>query len=352
MEEKKNQIVILADKLLNQEQQEKRQSVVDITHLAGDGSQRVFYRLQLSNAATIVGVLPNEDSPLGLKEAVSAWQICCHLHRRGIAVPEPVAFDEKSGLILFEDLGDIRLHDLLEQPESLKGDYQFTIYRKVIRELVRMQFKGREGFDTSWCWQTPHYDRQLMLERESSYFLQALCKDFFNLDLDVDSLNQEFVRIAGKAAQAPAQHFLHRDFQSRNIMVDGDAVRIIDFQGGRLGPLGYDLASLLIDPYVSLSTELKESLFDEYVCELLKRMKYDPKVFREEYNYLAMQRNLQILGAFAFLGKQRGKPFFLTFIQPALESMLDLLGKVTTDHYPVLIGVIETCLEKIVERNT
>ena len=351
MEEKKNQIGDLADHLLNKHQPGKRQSVTDVTHLAGDGSQRIFYRLELNNTRTIVAVLPNEDSPFGLREAASAWHICRHLRSADVKVPEPLAFDKSSGLILFEDLGDMRLHDLLGQDECLREDCRFTIYRKVIQELVRMQVEGREGFDISWCWQTPHYDRQLMLERESRYFLQALCLDFLGLTPDLHSLNQEFVRIADRAALAPSGFFLHRDFQSRNIMIKDGAVRIIDFQGGRLGPLGYDLASLLIDPYVSISYELKESLLDEYVCELLKWVEYSPIAFREEYLYLSLQRNLQILGAFAFLGKQRGKPFFLSFIHPALKSMQDLLVKVNSDHYPVLTGVVETCLEKIEANN-
>ena len=163
----------------------------------------------------------------------------------------------------------------------------------------------------------------------------------------VDSLHQEFVQIANKAASGPAGFFLHRDFQSRNIMIKDGAVRIIDFQGGRLGPLGYDLASLLIDPYVSLSPEFQEALFDEYLCELLKWVKYDPLHFREEYMYLSMQRNLQILGAFAFLGKQRNKNFFLQFIPPALISMKTLLRKVNSGQYTILSQLIDTCQEKI-----
>ncbi len=348
MEEKKQQIVFLAEQLLSKKgQQGDLLNVVDMSHLAGDGSQRIFFRLRLNNDKTIVAVVPNEDSPLGLSEATSSWHICCHLRQAGIAVPEAIAFDNESGLILFEDLGDLRLHTLMGQADYAQEGYRFHVYKDVVHELVRMQIKGRNGFDTSWCWQTPRYDRQLMLERESQYFLQSLCHDFLGLKPDIDSLNQEFVRIADKASMAPADYFLHRDFQSRNIMIKNDEIRIIDFQGGRLGPLGYDLASLLIDPYVNMSPELRESLFDEYLRELLKRVEYDPQVFRKEYIYLALQRNLQILGAFAFLGKQREKPFFLTFIQPSLESMLELLVNVHPDQYPALTGVIETCLEKI-----
>lgn len=181
MEEKKNQIVNLVDKLLDKESFEKRQGVTDLTHLAGDGSQRIFYRLQLSNATTMVGVLPNADSPLGLKEAVSAWQICCHLHRRGIAVPEPLAFDEKSGLILFEDLGDQRLHDLMGHADYLRDDRRSIIYKEVIRELVRMQVEGRGEFDTSWCWQTSHMIVSSCLKENRPIFCRHCVRIFSTL---------------------------------------------------------------------------------------------------------------------------------------------------------------------------
>lgn len=351
MEEKKSQIVDAVNRLLRSLDKGKQLQAAGISLLCGDGSQRIFYRIQLDDDSTIVAVLPGADNPLGRAEAASAWNICRHLRRAAVPVPETVAFDRESGLILFEDLGDTRLYDLLQDEEALKEERLFAVYRKVVQELVRMQVEGREGFDISWCWQTPHYDRQLMLERESGYFLQSLCRDFFNLTPDTTALNREFCRIADTAAMAPAGFFLHRDFQSRNIMLTNGAVRIIDFQGGRLGPLGYDLASLLIDPYVRLTNELREALFDEYVAELLQRVPYDPQALREEYLYLALQRNLQILGAFAFLGKQRGKVFFLSFIRPALVTMRALLLKADSSRYPVLAGMIESCLEKIETEN-
>jgi aminoglycoside/choline kinase family phosphotransferase len=347
MEEKKNQIVDAANQLLHKHIHGNSPHVTGMKLLCGDGSQRIFYRLILDDNTSIVAVLPNEDNPLNRAEAASAWQICRHLYHVRVPVPEPLAFDRESGLLLFEDLGDTRLYDLLRKDGGLREDSLFTVYRNIVKELVCMQVEGREGFDISWCWQTPHYDRELMLERESGYFLQSLCRDFFNLEPDINALNVEFGRIADVAAMAPDGFFLHRDFQSRNIMIKDGAVRIIDFQGGRLGPLGYDLASLLIDPYVCLSPELQETLYDEYLFELLKRVHYDPLAFREEYLYLSLQRNLQILGAFAFLGKQRSKVFFLPFIQPALVSMQALLVKVNRHQYPVLAGLIDICLERI-----
>lgn len=345
MEEKKNLIVDTATRLLAQRWPEATPFITSIFLMEGDGSQRYFYRLQLSNYLSVIAVLPGWDSQLGSSEAHSAWHISRHLFKKGVPVPEPLAYDDSSHLILFEDLGDTRLYDLLKRDGGLRDDQLFSLYRNVIKELVRMQVNGKENFDPAWCWQTSRYDRQLMLERESGYFLQSLCREHFSLDPDPDILLPEFEEIAGRAALAPADYFLHRDFQSRNIMIKDEAVRIIDFQGGRLGPLGYDLASLLIDPYTGISPELQETLYDEYVYELLKKVGYDPLALREEYHYLALQRNLQILGAFAFLAGQRNKTYFAAFIKPALLSMRALLAREERGNYPVLAGLIETCLE-------
>ena len=114
-----------------------------------------------------------------------------------------------------------------------------------------MQVRGAVSFDPKWCWDTPQYDRMLMLERESGYFLQAFWQDLLGME-EPPGLQEEFFELADRAARIPAGYFLHRDFQSRNIMIHGGEACIIDFQGGRLGPLAYDLASLLIDPYVAL----------------------------------------------------------------------------------------------------
>lgn len=351
MEEKKSQIVDVVNRLLRNQDMGKQLQVAAISLLCGDGSQRIFYRLMLDDETTAVAVLPYDDNPLSRAEAASAWNICRHLRRAKVPVPEPVACDRESGLILFEDLGDTRLYDLRQDEEALDEDRLLAVYKDVVRELARMQVEGGKGFDISWCWQTPHYDRQLMMERESGYFLQSLCRDFFNLEPDTTALNREFGRIADTAAMAPAGFFLHRDFQSRNIMIKNGAVRIIDFQGGRFGPLGYDLASLLIDPYVRLSVALQETIFDVYLGELQQWVRYDPHALKEEYLYLSIQRNLQILGAFAFLGKQRGKIFFLPFIRPALISMQALLWKMNSSHYPVLTGLIAACLERMETNN-
>jgi aminoglycoside/choline kinase family phosphotransferase len=251
-------------------------------------------------------------------------------------------------MLLFEDLGDLRLHDFVRQNKPGPAERR-RLYLEVIRELVGMQLRGADNFDTRWCWQTPRYDMQVMLERESGYFQQAFCRDLLGIDPESRELQEECIDIASRAAAAPATFFLHRDLQSRNLMLKGGRVRIIDFQGGRLGPLAYDLASTLIDPYVNLSTEFREQLIDAYIAELNRWLPYDADRFRQEYFYLALQRNLQVLGAFAFLGGQCGKTFFLPYIRPALASLQALLAKSGPRPYHALSGLLARCTEKVQE---
>ncbi len=137
----------------------------------------------------------------------------------------------------------------------------------------------------------------------------------------------------GVWGKAPSNFFLHRDFQCRNLMVHHNSVRFIDFQGGRLGPLAYDLASLLLDPYAGLPLSVQDHLTVVYLEALQQEIPYNPDQFRREYVFLALQRNLQILGAFAFLSQVRQKPFFAQFLRPALVSLSGLLAKSEAAEY-------------------
>lgn len=92
-----------------------------------------------------------------------------------------------------------------------------------------------------------------------------------------------------------------------------------------MGPLGYDLASLLIDPYTVLPSSLQEELIQVYLDAVMALHPVDARQFRREYIFLALQRNLQIIGAFSFLSRVRGKLFFSRFIAPALTSLVERL---------------------------
>ena len=134
---------------------------------------------------------------------------------------------------------------------------------------------------------------------------------------------------------------MHRDMQSRNIMIKNHQVYFIDFQSGRFGPLQYDLASLLIDPYVELPDTLQAKLLDYSIDALSALTTVEPAKFRRCYNYCSLTRNLQILGAFAFLSKVKGKHYFEDFIPAALQTLRSNLLARGQDEFPALTAVVQ-----------
>jgi len=313
------------------------QDLLTITPLAGDGSSRKFWRITKQGESLCLAVAPPCLDEQNIAEAKAARSIGLHLQSKNIPVPKQYGWDADSSILLFEDFGDCKLHDFVLQKRKEEGNtaavrHQYT---QVIEALVTMQISGAESFITDWCWDTPQYDKKLMLERESGYFLRAFWQDLLGQD-KLSGLNEEFEQLATQTASIPADYFLHRDFQSRNIMIAAETPHFIDFQGGRLGPLGYDLASLLIDPYVALSVELQEELFELYKNTLENFTKDTQDNFKRDYTFLALHRNLQIVGAFSFLSEQRGKPFFRQFLTPALNSLVKIVSDPLLVNYPVL----------------
>lgn len=308
-----------------------------IRPLAGDGSDRRFYRV--AGDCSCVAVFPSRAQPKAMAEARACYTIACHLADLGVPVPKVLGHDRQNRIILFEDVGDVHLHSLAVARRGFSEVQPF--YLQAIDGLLKLQVDGVKGFDKRCCWDTVSYDMDLMLQRESGYFLQAFCKEYLGKMVDEHGLNQEFVQLARRAARERPDFLLHRDFQSRNLMVHEGQVRIIDFQGARLGPLAYDLASLLIDPYVSLSNDEQKLLFDYYLEQAARLIKdFDPDLFRRGYLYLTLQRNLQILGAFAFLSQQKGKSFFEQYILPAALSLHQRLQDVA-DRFPRLTVLVE-----------
>lgn len=302
--------------------------------LRGDGSDRGFLRIS-SARKSFIAVIPSPTQPRALAEARAAWEIGRHLELRGVPVPGLFGFEPHTGLILCEDLGDVQLHGLLCGGRLADAEV-VTLYRRGVELLLHMQLEGLVGFDPGWCWDTPSYDRELMLDRESGYFWEACCRDYLGLTAMVPGLVDDFQHLADLAGAQPAGYFLHRDFQARNLLSKEGRLRVLDFQGGRLGPLGYDLASFLNDPYVNLPLTSREELFDYYLQLLEERCPELVAGCREGYLWLALQRNLQILGAFAFLSRAKGKSFFQAYLRPAALNLDRLLREPRGARLPAL----------------
>ena len=307
--------------------------------LAGDGSDRRFFRLL--GSPTLV-LLYHPYPPGGaVNENDSYYLIGRHLRAQGGPVPEIYAYNREEGWMLLEDLGDVSLESAFKKP--LKEGQRRFWYRQALQVLVGLQVDGRQGFDPSWCFDTPVVDRPFLLERECGYFVQAFLNGYLGLKVTMEELALDFDRLLSLALPEGPDYFLHRDFQSRNLFIRDGRLRVIDFQGGRLGPLGYDVAALLIDPYVGLTPAWQGELLQYYLDLLKTRLAVDDAAFKEQYRYLALCRNLQILGAFAFLTKVKGKDYFARYIPAALAGLRRRL-ETRAGEFPRLEEVVEQAI--------
>jgi len=285
--------------------------------LKSDGSDRRFFRL-LGSPTLILLHHPNPPG-LGVNENDSYVNLGRHLRARGVPVPEIHHYCREEGWLLLEDLGDIDLEAALKRQG---GDDQVRFrYHQALDILINQQVAGQEGFDPAWCFDTPVVHRPFLWERECGYFVRAFLQGYLGLQVSLDELAPDFERLLTGALPPAPNFFLHRDFQSRNLYIAGGRLRVLDFQGARLGPLGYDVAALLIDPYVNLSPAWQAELLDYYLKLITSRLEVDPAAFRDQYFHLTLCRNLQILGAYGFLTKVKGKDQFARYIPAAAEGL-------------------------------
>jgi N-acetylmuramate 1-kinase len=222
------------------------------------------------------------------------------------------------------------------------------LYGPVLDLLLDLQLRARDGFRDEWCYQGVLYDEELMVERESGYFLRAFLKGYLGWEVDEGPLMKEFTDLARLASEAPHCFVLHRDFQSRNILLPSqESPCVIDFQGARWGPLQYDVASLVLDPYVPIDPATRRQLLQAYLDRLDARGAMAPQTFMAHFAVIALHRSLQILGAFAFLGSVKGKTFFLQWIPRALDQLHDLMLAQREWDCPILRKWVEEAWEVI-----
>jgi len=306
--------------------------------LKGDGSDRKWYRLTRPNASLVV--VDHGLRMAGAKNEADAFvAIGKHLRTLGIRVPKILLFDTFAGLVFLEDLGDTNLQMVVRQA---KGSGKIiSYYQAVVDSLIQMCLSGARGFDPAWTCQSSAYSRELILEKECRYFIEAFVSGYVGIDADYEDLADEFGHLADNALKNAVTGFMHRDLQSRNIMYKNDRFYFIDFQGGRLGPLQYDLASLLIDPYVGLANAVQTQLFDYCFEKLRPLVPMRQDEFKENYQYCRLTRNLQILGAFGYLSRVKQKTYFENFIPRALETLRYNLTLFDDDEFPHLKMMVD-----------
>jgi len=292
--------------------------------LPGDGSRRIFWRITAREP--VISLIAMNNPPVddaARRENLAYLIIGRHLRSKGAPLPAIRRHNLEGGWFIMEDMGHMNLQDFVSS-----GEDPLPAYEKVLHHLFRLQTKGVNDFDPKWCCQTERYDRTVMLKYEAHYFRDAFLSHYLGLKGEWPELKAAFSHLSEKASRAGCGFFIHRDFQSRNIMLSKGKVGIIDWQGGRLGPLGYDLASLIIDPYTCLTRGQKTEVYQRYLTLIRVHNPAWAESFEIYYPYLAIQRNLQILGAFSYLTMVMNKTDFEVYIPEALRTLDGLLHNV------------------------
>jgi NDP-sugar pyrophosphorylase family protein len=248
--------------------------------LQGDGSERQWYRLKAGRHSLIMadhGIRAD-----GSTSEVDAFvHIGQHLYRQGVSVPRIHFSDTFCGLVFLDDLGDVNLQQTARL--TTHSEPLIRLYKTVIDQLIKLSLGGGAAFDPAWTYQSARYDQELIIEKECRYFLEAFLNNYLGLGARLEDLAADFTSLARKALEYSNTGFMHRDLQSRNIMVKNQQIYFIDFQGGRFGPIQYDLASLLIDPYVELSEDVQSQLLDYSVDALSEKTEVEPEKFRQAF---------------------------------------------------------------------
>jgi len=321
-----------------------RPAISDIrTHqLTGDGSDRKWYRLIAEDHSLILA--DHGMQTRALSEIDSFLALGRHLFQKGAPVPQIYLHERFAGLVFLEDLGDTLLYDWIS-PDRAEAEVT-AIYQAVILHLVRMAISGAEDFDPATAYQGPLYDRSLILEKECRYFVDAFLNGYLHMDQSFAALSEEFSRLADRALENSIFGFMHRDCQSRNIMIKNGNVYFIDFQGGRIGPVQYDLAALLSDPYTALPEHMQATLLEFALNELKNYRDIDSGLFLKGYTACRRCRLLQALGAFGFLAEIKQKPFFRQFIPVAVNTLKQDLANLP-EEFPMLRQTVETAAERV-----
>ena len=315
------------------------------TALTASGSNRRYYRIESEDKTTsLIGVQGTSRD-----ENHAFLYMAEHFMKKGLNVPKVLAVGDDEMNYVQQDLGNVLLFDYIAEGRKtgVFSAKEKDMLRSTMRALARFQVIGAEEFDFNQCYPQPEFNLRSILW-DLNYFKYCFLKAT-GLDFQEDKLENEFERLAYILLQNRMNAFMYRDFQSRNVMVckkdDGTELPyFIDFQGGRKGPVFYDVASFLWQAKANFHPDLREELVEVYLEELQKYMPVDRDLFYETLKHFVLFRTMQVLGAYGFRGYFEKKPHFLQSIPFAIDNLRHLL-KHASEDYPYLIEVLQKMTE-------
>ncbi|OGL41402.1 MAG: hypothetical protein A2043_05405 [Candidatus Schekmanbacteria bacterium GWA2_38_9] len=295
--------------------------------LPGDASDRSFYRYSYKTGGAKKSLIVMELQEGFSGKNLSFIDVQEHLKKSGLRVPEIYGFDGDEKFLLLEDLGDETMERRLS---FLDGKRKKNLYEKAVALLVHLQVKASipkkpKSIAFTLSFDVEKFMFELNFFRE--HYLEGLLMAEISND-DLINLNNEFLKLSQKLAQEP-RVFAHRDYHSRNLMVVGNELAMVDFQDARMGLCQYDLASLLRDSYVVLDDSLRDGLIEYYILRIDEHYSTntDRKEFRKLFDFMSVQRNIKAIGTFAFQKMGKGNDFYLQYIPDTLRYVKENLEK-------------------------
>lgn len=314
---------------------------VSVIPVAAAASSRRYYRMALPDGRTVIGAV-GQSCP----ENRAFVHIAGCLAQEGILAPRVLAVEDGDGAYIVTDLGDRSMMEAVSAA-AISGHWEcsegFEALSRCMRELPRLQYGVASRLDPSLCFPRPSMDRRALMWDLNQFkycFLKAV-----GIEFDEDGLETDFERLAEfveSQADSPFRAFIHRDCQSRNVMLAPDgSPQWIDFQGGRLGPVAYDVASMVWHPRAAIPADVRLRLVEIYVDSLGRML--GRTVSREEFDsalrpVLAL-RFLQVLGAYGLRGLTEGKAAFVTPIPAAVGELCQMIPWMKSEGLDTLAGV-------------
>jgi len=294
---------------------------VKIRPIEKGGSDRKFYRIRCSQDQTLILVKYN----LEREENRHYVEIAKFLEAHGIRAPKIYFHDAVEGLIWIEDLGEHDLYGYRQESWLVRRAF----YESALDEIIKLHRLPESVCEEMKEHLPAEFDAALY-RWEQRYFFNNCLGRYFNVG---ESKRKELAalpslrEIAKRLASLP-RVLVHRDFQSQNIIIQNAQANLIDFQGMRPGLAEYDLASLLFDPYVELAATERSELICYYLQKQPDNRRSVNGQFDDTLQQCAMQRMMQALGAYGFLGLVRGHEHFLKYIPRAVRSLRGIVGKI------------------------
>jgi hypothetical protein len=289
----------------------------NIFSMTGDASSRKYFRVSTSNNENYV-LMAWEPFK---SESYPFFSVYSHFKKHNIAVPEIICFDEKIGLVLLEDLGDLSLEQVFIH-STKPGEYT-GYYDQAVAELIKIHFEASKDKSSCIAYSLAFDIEKLSWElnfTKENLFEKLLGYKFSSLE---DQIYSQSIFQISKALHEQPKYIQHRDYHSRNLMIKEGRLRVIDFQDARMGPIHYDLVSLFKDSYVVFPPELENNYLKLYFAEAIKKGYpiHDYREFLKIYNVQSVQRCLKACGSFASFYVIKKDTRYLKYLNATLKKV-------------------------------